>query len=33
MLAELARHDLPWSSVEIYQVDERVAADGTPPAT
>ena len=30
MLAELARHDLPWSSVEIYQVDERVAADGDP---
>jgi len=30
MLAELARHDLPWSSVEIYQVDERVAADRDP---
>ncbi len=30
MLAELARQDLPWSSVEIYQVDERVAADGDP---
>jgi hypothetical protein len=26
----LAEHDLPWSSVEIYQVDERVAADGEP---
>ena len=25
-----AEHDLPWSSVEIYQVDERVAADGEP---
>lgn len=30
MLAELARHDLPWSSVTIYQVDERVAPDGDP---
>ena len=30
MLTELAEHDLPWSSVEIYQVDERVAADGDP---
>jgi beta-phosphoglucomutase len=30
MLTELAEHDLPWSSVEIYQVDERVAADGEP---
>lgn len=26
----LAEHDLPWSSVEIYQVDERVAPDGDP---
>ena len=30
MLTELAKHDLLWSSVEIYQVDERVAADGDP---
>jgi len=30
MLTELVRHDLPWSSVEIYQVDERVAPDGDP---
>jgi beta-phosphoglucomutase len=30
MLTELAEHDLPWSSVEIYQVDEGVAADGEP---
>ncbi len=30
MFAELAHHDLPWASVRIYQVDERVAADGDP---
>ena len=30
MLAELARHDLPWSSVTVYQVDERIAPDGDP---
>jgi beta-phosphoglucomutase-like phosphatase (HAD superfamily) len=30
ILTELAEHDLPWSSVEIYQVDERIAADGDP---
>jgi len=30
MVAELAEHDLPWSSVEIYQVDERVTPDGDP---
>ena len=24
------KHDLPWSSVEIYQVDERVAPNGDP---
>jgi hypothetical protein len=30
MLAELAEHDLPWSSVEIYQVDERVTPEGDP---
>lgn len=28
MFAELARHDLPWALVEIYQADERVAPDG-----
>lgn len=30
MFAELAHHDLPWTSVRIYQVDERVAPDGDP---
>jgi Glucosamine-6-phosphate isomerases/6-phosphogluconolactonase len=30
MLTELAKHDLPWSSVEIYQVDERARPDGDP---
>lgn len=30
MFAELAHHDLPWASVRIYQVDERVAPDGDP---
>ena len=30
MLTELVKHDLLWSSVEIYQVDERVAPDGDP---
>lgn len=30
MFTELARHGLPWASMEIYQVDERVAADGDP---
>jgi 6-phosphogluconolactonase len=30
MFADLARHDLPWAAVRIYQVDERVAADGDP---
>ena len=33
MFAELTRHDLPWASFEVYQVDERVAPDGTPRAT
>jgi 6-phosphogluconolactonase len=28
MLAALARHDLPWDRVEVWQVDERVAPDG-----
>jgi 6-phosphogluconolactonase len=30
MFAELARHDMPWAGVELYQVDERVAPDGDP---
>jgi 6-phosphogluconolactonase len=30
MFAELAHHDLPWDSVRIFQVDERVAPDGDP---
>lgn len=30
MLAELAATDLPWSSVSVFQVDERVAPDGHP---
>lgn len=30
MFAELAHEDVPWSSVEIFQVDERVAPDGDP---
>ena len=30
MLTELVKHDLLWSSVKIYQVDERVAPDGDP---
>jgi 6-phosphogluconolactonase len=28
MLRELAKHDLPWEQVQIFQVDERVAPDG-----
>ena len=28
MFAELTEQDLPWSSIEIFQVDERVAPDG-----
>jgi 6-phosphogluconolactonase len=28
MFADLAELDVPWESVEIYQVDERVAPDG-----
>jgi 6-phosphogluconolactonase len=28
MLRELAKHDLPWEQVKIFQVDERVAPDG-----
>jgi 6-phosphogluconolactonase len=30
MFAQLAHHDLPWASVRIDQVDERVAPDGDP---
>jgi 6-phosphogluconolactonase len=30
MFAELANEDVPWAAVELYQVDERVAADGDP---
>jgi len=30
MFAELAREDVPWADVELFQVDERVAPDGDP---
>ena len=30
MFAELARQDVPWAAVELFQVDERVAPDGDP---
>lgn len=30
MLAELARADLPWTDIGVWQVDERVAPDGDP---
>jgi 6-phosphogluconolactonase len=30
MFAELARMDMPWTQVTLYQVDERVAPDGDP---
>jgi 6-phosphogluconolactonase len=30
MFAELANEDVPWNSVELFQVDERVAPDGDP---
>ncbi len=30
MFAELANEDVPWTSVEIFQVDERVAPEGDP---
>jgi 6-phosphogluconolactonase/glucosamine-6-phosphate isomerase/deaminase len=30
MLAALARADLPWNRVSVWQVDERVAPDGDP---
>lgn len=29
MLGKLAGHELPWDCVKIFQVDERVAADGS----
>jgi 6-phosphogluconolactonase len=30
MFAELTRHQVPWSAVQIFQVDERVAPEGDP---
>jgi len=30
MLAALAKEDLPWSAIEVFQVDERVAAADSP---
>ena len=30
MFAELAARDVPWEQVQLFQVDERVAADGDP---
>jgi 6-phosphogluconolactonase len=30
MFAELARMDMPWSQITLYQVDERAAPDGDP---
>ena len=30
MLGKLAQYELPWDCVKIFQVDERVAADGDP---
>jgi 6-phosphogluconolactonase len=30
MFAELARLDVPWADVELFQVDERVAPEGDP---
>jgi 6-phosphogluconolactonase len=30
MFAELARQDVPWADVELFQVDERVAPEGDP---
>jgi 6-phosphogluconolactonase len=30
MFAELTNEDVPWSSVQIFQVDERVAPEGDP---
>jgi 6-phosphogluconolactonase len=30
MFAELAKEDMPWADVELFQVDERVAPEGDP---
>lgn len=30
MFADLAREDMPWADVDVFQVDERVAPDGDP---
>jgi 6-phosphogluconolactonase len=30
LFAQLARHDLPWERVHVFQVDERIAPDGHP---
>jgi len=30
MFAELAKQDVPWADVDLFQVDERVAPDGDP---
>jgi 6-phosphogluconolactonase len=30
MFADLAKQDVPWADVELFQVDERVAPDGDP---
>ncbi len=30
MFAELAKEDMPWAAVELFQVDERVAPEGDP---
>ncbi len=30
MFAELGSEDMPWADVDLFQVDERVAADGDP---
>jgi 6-phosphogluconolactonase len=30
MFAELAKQDVPWADIELFQVDERVAPDGDP---
>jgi 6-phosphogluconolactonase len=30
MFAELAKEDVPWADVELFQVDERVAPEGDP---
>ena len=30
MFADLARRDVPWAKISVWQVDERLAADGDP---